>query len=602
MLKLFRQAFRILEARDVSRVYRLLALSIVAALVEVLGIGSIAPFIAMLTNPELIDTNPYLNEAYTRLGFSDPMAFLSLLAGIVVSIAVIRNVLFMFSQWLSSLYLSLFKHHLSTRLLTTYLAQPYSFFLNRNTVELQRNVVEETNKVIDGVIRPIIGLLTQLITCFLIIALLVVVRPIVALVTLGALGGFYLTIYSLANNRLQRLSVLRRAYRSRRFQLASEALSGIKPLILSGQQQGYAGDFEKNSLSNAIAEAKGAAISAIPRYGVESIAMVGLILFTLYEIIVNGRGTSVLPLVALYLFAGYRLLPALQSLYSNLTKIRFESASFDVVYRHLSDLTGKLPPKRTHDGFELQTGIELSNVSFTYPKAEKPTIVDVSLTIGAKQSVAFVGRSGAGKSTLVDLILGILETDQGRIQIDGRPLEDAKPSWQAAIGYVPQHIYLSDDSIARNIAFGIDSSEIDHVKVVCAAKTAEVHDYVVNQLASGYDTLIGERGVRLSGGQRQRIGIARALYWNPSILVLDEATSALDNATENVVMDAIQKLSRNLTIVLIAHRTTTVQSCDKIFVLSNGRIEDEGDYLSLSSKSAEFRALANLSKTKVTGR
>jgi len=272
------------------------------------------------------------------------------------------------------------------------------------------------------------------------------------------------------------------------------------------------------------------------------------------------------------------------------------------VYRHLSDLTGKLPPKRTHDGFELQTGIELSNVSFTYPKAEKPTIVDVSLTIGAKQSVAFVGRSGAGKSTLVDLILGILETDQGRIQIDGRPLEDAKPSWQAAIGYVPQHIYLSDDSIARNIAFGIDSSEIDHVKVVCAAKTAEVHDYVVNQLASGYDTLIGERGVRLSGGQRQRIGIARALYRNPSILVLDEATSALDNATENVVMDAIQKLSRNLTIVLIAHRTTTVQSCDKIFVLSNGRIVDEGDYLSLSSKSAEFRALANLSKTKVTGR
>ena len=601
MLKLLRQALQLLDTRGVLRVYQLLTLSIVTAIIEVLGIGSIAPFIAVLTNPELVDTNPHLNLVYIRLGFDDPYTFLSLLAGIVVALALLRNVLFMIYQWLNSLYLSLFKHHLSSRLLTAYLAQPYNYYLNRNTVELQRNVVEETNRVIEGVLRPIISALTQLIICTAIAAFLIFIRPVVALVTLTVLGGFYAIIYSLVNKRLKTLSAKRREYRSRRFKLASEALSGIKPLILSGQQRGYADEFEKTSRKNAIAEAKGQAIATIPRYGIESIAIVGLILFTLYEIIVNQRGMMVLPLMSLYLLAGYRLLPALQKLYSGLSKIKFDSASFEVVYEHLTTLNGDLQPKAADDGFRLQSEIELNDVTYSYPNESTPTISDIYLTIEAKQSIAFVGKSGAGKSTLVDLILGMLETEHGEIRIDGRDLDEVKASWQGQIGYVPQHIYLSDDTVARNIAFGVDQAEIDQDALVRAAKIADVHNHVVTQLRLGYDTLIGERGIRLSGGQRQRIGIARAMYRNPSILVLDEATSALDGATENVVMEAIQRLSNDITIILIAHRTTTVQFCDKIFVLSDGRIVDEGDYSKLSTDSTAFRALSDLPEFQSTG-
>lgn len=594
MLKLLRQALQLLDARDVFRVYQLLALSVLTAIIEVLGIGSIAPFIAVLINPDLVDSNPYLNAIYIYLGFDDPLTFLSLLAGGVVAITLLRNVLFMFYQWLNSLSLSLFKHHLSSRLLTTYLAQPYDYYLKHNTVELLRNVVEETNRVIEGVLRPIISSLTQIIICTAIVAFLIVVRPLVALATLVVLGGFYVIIYSVVNKRLRNLSTRRREYRSRRFKLASEALSGIKPLILSGQQRGYADDFENTSHKNAIAEAMGQAIAALPRYGVESIAIVGLILFTLYEIVVNERGMTVLPLMSLYLLAGYRLLPALQNLYAGLSNIKFESASFDVVYDHLTTLDGHLQPTVADKSFRLQGRIELNDVTYSYPNENTPAVSNINLTIKAKQSVAFVGKSGAGKSTLVDLILGMLTPEHGQIRIDGRVIDEVKATWQRQIGYVPQHIFLSDDTVARNIAFGVDDAEIDRDAVVRAAKIADVHNYIVTQLTLDYETLIGERGIRLSGGQRQRIGIARAMYRNPSILVLDEATSALDGATENVVMEAIQRLSNDITIILIAHRVTTVQSCDKIFVLSDGRIVDEGDYTRLSTDSTAFRALSNL--------
>jgi ABC-type multidrug transport system fused ATPase/permease subunit len=265
-----------------------------------------------------------------------------------------------------------------------------------------------------------------------------------------------------------------------------------------------------------------------------------------------------------------------------------------VVYQHLTTLKGDLRPGSTDKGFRLHCRIRLDDVTYSYPNTSTSAVSNINLTIEAKQSVAFVGKSGAGKSTLVDLILGLLNPESGEILIDDCPLDEVKAAWQGQIGYVPQHIYLSDDTVARNIAFGVDKKEIDQDAIVRAAEIADIHNHIVTRLNDGYDTLIGERGIRLSGGQRQRIGIARAMYRKPSILVLDEATSALDGATENVVMDAIQRLSNDITIVLIAHRTTTVQFCERIFVLSDGRIVDEGDYTKLTVESPAFRALSNL--------
>lgn len=591
MLKLPRKALQLLVRRDVLRVYQLLAMSVVVASVEVLGIGSIAPFVAVLTSPELIETNPYLRRAYAHFQFTDPNDFLLLLAGVVIVLALTRNVLFVVHQWLNLHYVMLFKHNLSSRLLRAYLAQPYDYFLTRSSLDMQRNVVQDSYRVIDGVLRPVIDALMQLITCTAIVLFLVIVSPVVALATLTVLGGFYLVIYFLVNRRLAALSVSRHEYRRSGYKLASEALSGIKPLILTGQQRGYADEFERVSRLNAVAEAKGRAIAAIPRYGIESIAIIGLVLFAIYKIGISDQGVTVLPLIALYLLAGYRLLPALQGVYANISSIQFDSASLDVIYRHFTTLDHSIPATAPDTGFRFKARIDVSDVTHYYANQGSPALSDINLSIEAKQAVAFVGKTGAGKSTLVDLILGLLEPVSGQIRIDGQPLGEVKSAWHGQIGYVPQHIYLADDTVARNIAFGVDPQDIDQAAVVRAAKIADVHDHVTTRLASAYETVIGERGISLSGGQRQRIGIARALYRNPGILVLDEATSALDSATENVVMEAIQKLSNDVTIILIAHRMTTVQSCDRIFVLTDGQITGQGDYASLAADSAAFREL-----------
>lgn len=592
MLQTFRQALQLLDNTDRFRVYQLLALSIITAVIEVMGIGSVAPFIAVLSNPDLVNTNEYLNRAYVKFNLPSPYAFLSLLASVFVGLLLLRNVLFMFYQWLNFRYLAIFKHNLSSQLLAIYLAQPYAHYLSHSTIEMQRNVVEEANRVIDGVLRPIISALTQLIICTAIVIFLVLIRPVVALVTLSVLGGFYSVVYFIVNKRVSALGKKRREYRSRKFKLANEALSGVKALLLSGKQRGYIDDYEETSLKNAKAEAKGQIIGTVPRYGIESIAIVGLISFMVLDMRSSQNGIVALPLMSMYLLAGYRLLPALQGLYSGLSRIKFDRASYIAIQRDIATLETPTSTSATDSNFRFREKIELRSVTYTYRDSDVPVLRNISLIINAKQAVAFVGESGAGKSTLVDLILGMLDPDSGDILIDGEEISAVRRSWQARIGYVPQHIYLADDTVARNIAFGVEPSSINTDLVVRAAKIANVHDYINEQLALGYDTVIGERGTRLSGGQRQRIGIARAMYHKPSILVLDEATSALDGVTENIVLEAIQRLSDDVTVILIAHRITTVQSCDRIFVLADGKIVGQGNFADLSAHSDAFQALS----------
>lgn len=590
--RIARRSLELLDSSNRRRIYLLLALTLLSAAVEVVGIGSVAPFIAVLTDPGVMLSNPYLNLLSTHLEITEPKTFLLVLAGLVIGISLTRNGLFLFHQRMNAKYLALFKQHISSQLLRTYLSQPYTFFLTNSTVELQRNVIEETSNVVDGVLQPIITGITKLIMCVAIVGFLVYLRPIVAVVTLAVLGGFYATIYFFVHLRLQALGTLRRGYRSSRFKLTNEGLNGIKPLILSGQRNTYADAFAKVSRLNALADAKGQIISAVPRYGIESIALVGLIVFAVLEFNMSDGQANNLPLMTLYLLAGYRLLPALQALYGSVSRIKFDSASLSSVHDHLFSLRGQedRPDEITVSGFS--GAVELKDVSYSYPETSRPAVSSVNLNIAANSSIALVGRSGSGKSTLVDLLLGLIQPQQGEVLVDGIALKSVQSQWQQQIGYVPQQIYLADDSVAQNIAFGVDPEAIDHDAVIRAAKIADIHDHVINELADGFDTIIGERGVKLSGGQCQRIGIARALYLDPSVLILDEATSALDRTTESVIMEAIQRLSDDITIILIAHRITTVEACDQIYVLSEGCIVDQGNYPYLVSESAAFRELA----------
>lgn len=587
-----RRALQLLDAQDVRRVCLLLVLTLFTAAIEVLGIGSVAPFIAVLTDPEIASTNPYLKLASERFDINEPQTLLLALAGVVVGISLVRNCLFLFHQWLSSNYLALFKHNISSRLLRTYVSQPYQFFLSHSTVELQRNVTEESTHVVDGVLQPIITGLTKAIMCLTIIIFLVYLKPIVALVTLIVLGGFYGTIYVFVHRRLASLSAKRRWYRSQKFKQASEGLNGIKPLILTGQQHGYVEEFARTSLENARASAKGDVISKVPRYVIETIALVGLIAYAVIEFNLSGGQSEILPLMALYLLAGYRLLPAMQAVYGSISRIKFDSASLNGVHDHLFFLPQNVEDTDERTMPRLSDEISLNNVTYTYEGASAPAISDANLSIAANGSIALVGRSGSGKSTLVDLILGLIQPQTGEVLVDGLPLPAIRRQWQRQIGYVPQQVYLADDSVARNIAFGIDPADINHDAVRRAATIANIHDHVVNELSDGYDTIIGERGVKLSGGQCQRIGIARALYLDPSVLVLDEATSALDRVTESAIMESIRRIGQDVTVILIAHRISTVEACDWIYILSEGRLVGEGTYQSLLSESSDFRDLA----------
>lgn len=587
-----RRSLDLLDTSNRRRVYLLLVLTFLSAAVEVIGIGSVAPFIAVLTNPDVIESNRYLKLLSTYLDIADPKILLFILGAMVIAISLTRNGLFLFHQRMNAKYLALFKHHISSQLLRTYLLQPYTFFLKNSSVELQRNVIEETSNVVEGVLQPIITGITKFIMCVTIVVFLVYLQPTVALVTLLILGGFYVLTYFFVHLRLLALSIRRREYRSMRFKLTSEGLNGIKPLILSGQRNTYPDAFAKVSIKNALADAKGQIISAIPRYGIESIALIGLISFAVFEFNRSDGQSNSLPLMALYLLAGYRFLPALQELYASVSRIKFDSESLNAVHEHLFTLRKDQVVPDEITVAEFSGAIDVQNVSYTYPEASRPAVTSVDLKIAAKSTVGFVGRSGSGKSTLVDLLLGLIQPQEGEIIVDGSSLNTVRSQWQRQIGYVPQQIYLADDSVASNIAFGIEADAIDHEAVVRAAKIADIHNHVVNELADGYDTIIGERGVKLSGGQCQRIGIARALYNDPSVLILDEATSALDRTTENIILDAIQRLSNDVTIILIAHRITTVEPCDQIYVLADGCIVGQGDYPTLVAESAAFRDLA----------
>jgi len=332
----------------------------------------------------------------------------------------------------------------------------------------------------------------------------------------------------------------------------------------------------------------------------EVVAFGGIILIAVYLIAVQNNLQQVIPMLGLYAFAGYRLMPALQQAFNGIASARFNIAALDAIHRGLENqvaepvhTNGRTAENQQEFVLPLNKRLVLDQVSFTYPGAKEAAIQHLSLEIPAHTTVGFVGKTGSGKTTTVDLILGLLRPQEGMISVDGTPLQgDAVRHWQQNIGYVPQHIYLADDTVARNIAFGVAEDEIDLDAVRDAARRAHIADFIESDLPEQWETVVGERGVKLSGGQRQRIGIARALYHNPSVLVFDEATSALDQKTETDVMEAIYELEGNHTILMIAHRLSTVQRADKIVMLERGRKVGEGSYDELAHRHAKFRSMA----------
>jgi ABC-type bacteriocin/lantibiotic exporter with double-glycine peptidase domain len=556
-----------------------------------LAVASMIPFLATLANPALAAGDPRLSGLYAALGGADPSRFLAYLGGIVLLILVVANALSAATTWLMLRFANRQGHALSVRLLASYLAKPYVFYLDRHTAELQKNVFGEVYRVTAGVLVPAVQIVAKLSVVAFISALLVIVDPLMALVVAGALGGTYFLLYRFARAALHgagRASVEAGTLRVRH---ALESLAGAKEIKLLGREAEFLERFREPSLRWADAQTKSQALSQLPRYAVETVAFSLILLLAIY-LLGAGRGMSeVLPLLGLYAFAGYRLMPALQLVFAGFAAIRNSHAAVDAVIGDLQVINA--PKSANEHRIPIESAVELAEVRYQYPGEAAWALHPVSLRILKNTSVALVGATGCGKTTVVDLLMGLLRPSAGNLRVDGVGIDDRNVrAWQRSIGHVPQQIFLCDDTIARNIALGLPDGEIDMAQVERAARLARLHDFVTTGLPRGYSTVVGDRGIRLSGGQRQRIGIARALYGDPDLLVLDEATSALDNVTENAVFEALQALAGKKTIVMVAHRLTTVRGCDLICVMEQGRIVERGNYEQLLASSERFRSLA----------
>ena len=592
-----RQAYALLSPSHRRGLLVLATLMLLSAIFEMAGIASIMPFMSMVADPGIVDHNHWLSLTYHRFGFDSPRSFMIFLGFVVLEVLFLSNLIAALTVWSILRFSFTAGRDLAQKMFSVYLNHPYVFFLNRNSSELVQNTLFEMGRTVNNVLIPLLTILARSTIALSILILLFSVNPSLALVAGTLLGGAYGLVYFGVRKTLARSGQEISRENARRTQVAYETFGGIKDIKILGREKTFFDLFQKPVERYALLQAQTQMISLLPRYALETMAFGGIIGIVLYLLSTGENLSTTLPLISLYALAGYRLMPALQQIFANWSTVRFNISAVERISRDIEALPEnaqkqEVPPPATRR-LSLQTAIELDRVTFHYPGREEAVLDDLSLVIPARTSIGLVGSTGSGKTTTLDILLGLLEPTGGSLKIDGQPVNRTNVrQWQATIGYVPQQIMLLDDTVLKNIAFGIPEQEIDRDKVVQAATLAHLHDFVTSDLREGYDTPIGERGVRLSGGQRQRIGIARALYHEPSVLVLDEATSALDNITENVIMEALNTLARDKTVIMVAHRLTTARECDTIVVLDRGRVVDSGTYDALLERNDFFRMLA----------
>jgi ABC-type multidrug transport system fused ATPase/permease subunit len=597
MRELYAKLFDLLEAREKRRFLVLLAMILGMGLFEAAGVGSILPFLGVLANPELVETNRWLAAAYAAGGFASRQEFLFAL-GMGVFCVVVFGLLFKTATLYAITRFSQMRaYSLSTRMLAGYLGQPYAWFLDRHSADLGKTVLGEVSQVVNGVMLPALRLIAYAVVALFLVALVVAVDPAIALTAAAVIGAVYGLLYVAARRLLTRIGAARIEANRARFQIVQEATGGIKEVKVLGLEHVLAQRFRGPARRMAQCLTLTGLIGEAPRHVLEAVLFGGMLLLVLYMMQTRPGGLGeVLPLLGLYALAGARLFPAMQQIYQNLTRLRFTKPALDALHHDLCEIaaSGEALQGPPPAPLGLSDRLELRGVHYAYPGSRGGALDGLDLEVRAQTTVGLVGGTGAGKTTAVDVILGLLQPQQGRLVVDGVPVagRERLRAWQRSIGYVPQSIFLADDTVAGNIAFGIPDDAVDMAAVERAARIAELHRFVTEELPAGYATLVGERGVRLSGGQRQRIGLARALYHDPDVLVLDEATSALDTLTERAVMEAVHALGHAKTVIMIAHRLSTVRACDEIVLMDKGRAVARGSYDRLLAESPVFRRMA----------
>lgn len=595
---LWRRGISLLDSRERRAAWLVLGVVILSAISAAVMVGSILPFLTVLSDPSRIVSNSQLAWAYERFSFSSQYQFIIALGVASIAMIVLANAMQMLRVYVVSRYTMMRNHSISHRLLAHYLHQPYEFFLASNSSDLSSRILQESTQVVQFFLRPATEVISAVFTLVMVLSVVIWVDPIIAFLAIAILGSAFVLAFLLSGRRLSTLGRNRNAANKERFKVAGEALTGIKDIKLLDSEHVFLSRFDRHSLRMAHSNVDKNVLTQLPPYLIQTIMFSGVILMCMLMLDPDatnpaGEIKNLVPTLGVLGLAAQRLMPELSRLFSNVGLLRYGRAAVDAVYEGMR--VGSDDPSGEEDGGELlpfRSELVLDSIGYRYPNAERAGLEGVSLKVRAGERIGVVGTSGAGKTTLADVLLGLLRPETGELRVDGRPVTEGRlPAWRRTVGYVPQDIYLLDASMAENIAFGLPPRKIDRTRVEAAARLAQLDAFVKSDLPQGYDTLIGERGLRLSGGQRQRIGIARALYRDADLIIFDEATSALDNVTEKEVMAATDGLPGEKTVMLIAHRLSTVRGCDRILVLDNGRVAGFDTWESLEADNPIFRSL-----------
>jgi len=560
---------------------------IVSALFETFGIGVIVPFVGIVTNPSIITEQASINYLYKFFNFQSTTTFMIFAVIALLFIFIVKNLYILLFLYVQNRIVLNQQVKLSKRLFETYLSKPYTFHLQRNTADLLRNVNIEVPNLFQGIIMSAFMLITEILVIACIMGLLLYTTSISTIIASGLLGGSVFLFFKIFRKKINKLAKQQQVVDGMMIKWVNQGLGASKEVKVTGKESYFVSAYTSKSQINANIKRYRMMLEQSPRLFIETI-LVMIVLIMVLIIIFQGKNTAnIVSTMALFGMAAFRLMPSINRVMNMITAIRFSKPALTVVYEDLFTNNETNSGKGTiesvvnkSDNRKFTDSIKLNEVSFRYPNQKEYSLKDISLTIPIGHSVAFIGESGAGKTTLVDMILGLFQPEKGSILVDGENISEIKSKWQQKIGYIPQSIFLTDDSIRENVAFGVPKDQIDDHAVWSALEQAQLKEFIEGQ-PNQLDTTVGERGIRLSGGQRQRIGIARALYHNPEIIFMDEATSALDNETEKDIMSAIDNLKGEKTLIIIAHRLSTIKNCDKVFKINKGRLISVEDKLGM---------------------
>jgi len=567
----------VLQSSERRSLIGVFALILIGTVLETLSVGLMIPVLSVIAS----------DSQRISLGFFsiepsvDKSQLIQIAVGLILAVYVLKNVFLAASTWIQRGFLTRVTSRIAARMLEVYIRQPYTFHLRKNSSTLIRNT-QDASILVAGGVEPMLTILTEGLIAFALFTVLVVVEPVGTICVIGVLLFATFIFQKFFDQKLQRWGALRQIQKGSIIQTIQQGLGAVKDVQVLGREEWFVNEHRERQTLDANLLRRINTVQAVPRLWLEVMAMAGLAGLVAIMLATGKDIDKIIPTVGLFAVTSFKVLPSINKLVSSKQSLKVSRSTIETIHHDL-DLVIATNSTDHNVGFQFEN-VVVDQLDFEYEQSENLVLSNINIKISSGEAVGFVGQSGSGKSTLIDIMLGLLEPQNGSVLINGQTIENVKQSWQKQIGYIPQTIFLMDDSLRRNIAIGIADNEIDELAIVEALKSAQLEEFVAS-LPEGLDTVVGERGVRLSGGQRQRIGIARALYHRPSVLVLDEATSSLDTETEHGVMQAVQALQGDKTVIIVAHRLSTVEYCDRLYRLDAGRIVDEGTFDEVMNRS-----------------